>query len=299
MAQVFRGSFTQEQNDIFKRLFVELAATLRAFEKLLPDAFNRPLPGSVNSRARQAQLWDAYELAGLLIYSVDDHLRTILWLFEGGQLPTYALYTLLRAAAVPAVKSAYLLEQNIDERARLARALNVRWDGFDEQNKLDPNSQRLAENIAYLEERARKNGIEVFKKDPNRPATAFGEHRPSELILFGKYLRGRNSSNRFGQMVFRLLSGHVHAEVWPKMLNAETAETDEPGIVSVKLDLQFDWFAPMLWMVLRLHIQNGRSLLKLSGSPDLVWDETFRAATTEAQARYVELATGQERREPA
>jgi hypothetical protein len=293
VAKVFRGSFTQEQNELFKRVFVELAAALGASETVLADAYERPVPDSANGKARQANLWDAYEQAGLLIYSAEDHLRTILWLFEGGRLPTYSLYTLLRGAAVPVVKCAYLLESGIDEKSRLARALNVRWEGQEEQNKLDPNSQRFAERIQYLEDRAVLNGIPVFKKDPERPATDFGERRLSELALFGRFLKGRDPASRFGEMMYRFLSGHVHAEVWVKMVNAEVSATGDSGIASVKLDLNFDWFATMFRLVLRLHVVNLTSLLTLSGYPGLVWDQSLRTATERARARYVELATEQ------
>ena len=255
------------------------------------------MPGSANERARAGKLWDAYEQSGLLLYSAEDHLRAILWLFEGGQLPTYSLYTLLRAAAEAVVKCAYLLDPDIDEKARLARALNVRWDNLDEQNKLTPDLKLFAARIAELEERATRNGITVFRKNADAPATDFGERRPSEVALFSRYLKSDSdqakSRQPVGEMVYRFLSGHVHSMVWVKISNAQVMETTEPGILSVELDMQFDWLAAMLWMVLRLQVENIRGLLRLSGYPGLVWDEALRTATENAKARYVRLAVEQ------
>lgn len=294
MAQMFRGTFSSENTQRLKVVYSELAATLHASEQFVPDTYSTPVPGSANHKARAAQLWDAYEQSGLLIYSAEDHLRTILRVFEGTDLPTYSLFTLLRGAAVPIVTGAYLLEPGIDDKTRLARALNVRWVNVEEQNKLDPNAQNFAKNIAHLEERAAANGITVFKKDPARPATDFGERRLSEFALCGRYLKGKDpESERFGGMVYRYLSGHVHAMLWVKMINADVAETSEPGISSLRLDLQFDWFATMLQVVLRLHVRNITSLMSLSGFPRTIWEEAMKTATSTAQARYVALAERQ------
>lgn len=85
------------------------------------DAINPPAPDSLHARATKADLRDAYDFAGHLIFATHDHLRTVLVVIKSGSLPSYALYTLLRPAAEAAVRAKHLLEPTISEKDRLAR----------------------------------------------------------------------------------------------------------------------------------------------------------------------------------
>jgi hypothetical protein len=97
-----------------------------------------------------------------------------------------------------------------------------------------------------------------------------------------------------GETLFRYLSGHVHSMVWVKLSQADAISTDEPGMASVKLDLKFDWLAAMVLMVLRVHEGNVASLLRLSGYPQMVWDEAKKTATLDAHKRLEKLAKPQD-----
>jgi hypothetical protein len=83
VAKLFEGSFNKKDSDLFKSVFVQLFAPLSASQNVLADALEKTVPGSANEKARTTQFWDAYEQAGLLLYSAEDHLRAILMLFEG------------------------------------------------------------------------------------------------------------------------------------------------------------------------------------------------------------------------
>jgi hypothetical protein len=78
--------------------------------------------------------------------------------------------------------------------------------------------------------------------------------------------------------------------VWVKLSQADATSTDEPGMSSVKLDMKFDWLAAMTTMVLRVHERNIASLLRLSGYPQVVWDEAKKTATMDAHKRLGGLA---------
>lgn len=296
MATVFEGSFSDQETQLFKIVFVRLAAGLHASQTVVARFLEPVAPGSPNARARSGQTWDAYELVGLFQYSGEDHLRTMLMLFEGPQLPTYALYTLLRAAAEAIVRCAYLLDPGITETQRLARALNVRLENLIEQNKAAPDAVSHGSRVAYLEQRAADNGIAVFKSKKNF-VTHFGEPQRNEVELFAQYVKPLEPRSgveeAVGNMLYRYLSGQVHSMLWVKLSDAESVSTDEPGMSSVKLDLKFDWLAPVLSLVLRVHEQNILNLLQLSGYPSMVWEEAKKTATAAAQARYVQLAEKQ------
>jgi hypothetical protein len=293
VAKIFEGTFTPEESRLYEAIFVRLAADLQASQNVLAEAMDKTAPGSPNHRARSNQVWDAYEQVGLLLYSAEDHLRAMLMLLEGPHIPTYSLYTLLRAAAEAVVRCAYLLDLSLTEPQRLARGLNVRLENLLEQNKVVPDEKLFAERVTHLEERAAANGIEVFKKRQDRPATDFGERRMSEVALFSEYIRGAEDpdvTTPLGETLFRYLSGHVHSMVWVKLSQANATATDEPGMSSVKLDMKFDWLAAMMAMVLRVHERNIASLLRLSGYPQMVWDEAKKTATVDAHKRLARLA---------
>lgn len=299
MATVFEGSLNDQQAQLFKVIFVRLAAAVGASQALV-SVLEPAAPGSRNAQTRAEQTRDAFELVGLLQYSGEDHLRTMLMVFEGRQLPTYGLFTLLRAAAEAIVRCAYLLDPGITERRRLARALNVRLANLIEQNKAAPDDALHSERVAYLVQRAAENDIEVFNSKKNL-ITHFGEPRKSEVDLFAEYVKPLEQSSEtqspVGSMVYRYLSGQVHSMLWVMLSETESVSTEEPGMSSVKLDLKFDWLAAMLSLVLRVHEQNMLHLLELSGHPTTRWDEAKRMATIDAQARYVRLAEEQAKRE--
>lgn len=299
MARIFVGSSTPAETAAFKAVFVRLASVLHASQNVLAEALETTVPESPSDSARRKQLWDAYEQANLLLYSAEDHLRTILMLLEGAKIPTYSLYTLLRTAAMAVVRGAYLLDARLDEQMRLARGLNARWDNLKEQSKVDRNAALFAERVGQLEQRALSNGIEVLNKVPDRPGRHFGEHRRRDVELFAEYLTPIQESADdvgappFGETAFRFLSGHVHSMLWVKFLGAKPVSTDEAGMASVQLDLQIEWFAGLLSSVLRLHESNINRMLTLSGYPLMVWTEAMKSGVELAKVAYVRLAETQ------
>lgn len=264
---------------------------------VVADAVESPVPDSPHGRARATKRWDAYEQVNHILYSAEDHLRTMRSVLEAEYLPTYALFSLLRAAAEAVVLCAYLLDDSISEAARMARGLNVRWDNLDEQRKLTGDAKQFAERVATLEERALRNGIQVIKKDPAKPDAHFGESRQSAVVLFSKYILPENpdpnADRPLGELVYRYLSGHVHAAIWVKIANAEITASDEPGMSMAKLDLPFTWLVVMLRMILRRHESNLTSLLALSGYALVVWQEAMKGGTTDGQNRFIRLAQRQ------
>lgn len=297
MTKVQQGSFSADENELFKVWYVRLSALLYSSESVVADAVASAVPESPHGRARAAQRWDAYEQANHILFSAEDHLRTMRSVLEAEYLPTYALFSLLRAAAEAVVLCAYLLDDSISEITRMARGLNVRWDNLDEQRKLSGDAKLFAERVAVLEERALNNGIQVIKKEPAKPDVHFGEGRQSAVALFSKYITPESpdpgADRPLGELVYRYLSGHVHAAIWVKIANAEITASDEPGISMAKLDLQFTWLVVMLRLILRRHESNLISLLALSGYPRMVWQEAMKSGTTDGQNRFIRLAERQ------
>jgi len=249
----------------------KLALVLGASEKFVTEVVEPPVPGSRIDLAYDADLRDAYDAANLLIVAAEDHLRTILQVLEHGPLPTFALYTLLRAAAEAVVRCRHLLDLGIDEPARLGRALNERLDNLQEQNKVKPETQgtHLPDRVEHLVERATENGIPVLRnqtKDGSvgKRVIGFGEVVKSEVELFEAYLAA-------GSTAFRFLSGYVHSKQWVLIPRYGAERAADPGISMVPTDLNVVHFAGVLDLVVTLHDENIGYWHILAGLPSDVW----------------------------
>src|SRR5260370_24663689 len=91
-----------------------LALLLQASDRFVRSSTEPPVAGSPMDTARKAQLYDAYEQAYRLLFSAEDHLRTILTVFTGKDaLPIFSPFTLVRAAADPLVRCRHLVEPGL------------------------------------------------------------------------------------------------------------------------------------------------------------------------------------------
>jgi hypothetical protein len=230
------------------------------------DSINPPVPDSRHARATKADLRDAYDYGGHLIFATHDHLRTILAVIKSGSLPSYALYTLVRPAAEAAVRARHLLVPTISENERLARGLNERLDNLGEQRKAGVD---VAKAIDHLVQRATKNGIAVKWSEPKpgrkREIVGFAEPVMNDFDFFKKYLRA-------GTVAYRFLGGHVHSKPWVQLPRNRARPTPTPTISSISTEINLMVFCSILDSVLGLHDGNIGHVLVLSGYPISVWD---------------------------
>src|SRR5260370_16513132 len=107
---------------------------------LVHDAVDKPVPDSAIGKAKAAKLRDAYEQASQRLNSAEDHLRTILTIITSATpVPQFALFTLVRAAAIPIVHARYLLDPSISETDRLGRGLIARLENQKQLRKVERN----------------------------------------------------------------------------------------------------------------------------------------------------------------
>jgi len=234
------------------------------------DSIDPPAPGSPFAVATKADLRDAYDYAGHLIYATHDHLRTILAIIKLGSLPSYAMYTLLRPAAEAAVRAKHLLVPTISETERLARGLNERLDNLNEQRKAGADARDIAKRIDHLAKRATANGIAVkrsrAKPGRKRVIIGFGEPVPTDLDLFKFHLRA-------GAVAFRFLSAHIHSKPWVQLPRSKARATPTPTISSISTEINLMVFSSVLDSVLNLHDANIGHVLVLAGYPTSVWTD--------------------------
>jgi hypothetical protein len=212
------------------------------------------------------------------MFSSEDQFRTILGILtnKDGALPSYALYTLLRAACDADVRCRHLLDPAITETLRLARALNERLDNLDEQREVVPAGKHFDDRVAHLEMRAVANGIVPLRSQPKGGGPGkiigFDEHQMSGVDLFNAYLPS-------GSDAFRVLSGYVHSKPWVQLTRDRAQPSDDPGVQNVRTDLDVVRFSGVLDAVLDLHDENIGHWLHLAGYPAEVWREAKKGSS--------------------
>jgi hypothetical protein len=253
-----------------REVATRLERLLDASARFLAEAAEPPVPNSPMDRANKAELSDPYQQGFLLIWSAEDHLRTILLVLKTGPLPGFALYTLLRAAAEADVRAKEMLDPMLTETQRLARALNERLGNLEEARKVDPtqNSQKYDQRVAHLENRARANGITPIprrtKAGTAGPTHAFDERRKSVSELFTLWLPA-------GSIAYQYLCGYTHSMMWAQLAINRAEPSADPKIALVPTDLNVQLFADLLTIVLDLHDRNVGHWLTLAGYPHDVW----------------------------
>ena len=234
------------------------------------DSIDPPVGGSRLDQATNADLREAYDFAGHLLYAAEDHLRTILMIIRSGTIPSYAPSTLLRPAAEAEVRARHLLDLGISEADRLGRGLNERWDNLDEQRKAGVDAQAIRSRVRDLERRAKANRVAVKLSKPKpgkrQVLAGFGENFKSDLDLFKLHLRE-------GSSAFRFLSAHVHSKPWVQLPKSRARPGRIPTMSSMSTEIDLTWFASVLDSVLNLHDENVGFLFVLAGYPMRVWND--------------------------
>ena len=263
-----------------------LAGLLTASDQFMSQ---QPVPGSRMDRAQELDLRESYDLARACIVSAEDHLRSMLALLKPEPpltevtLPQFSLFTLLRAAAMADVRARHLLDLGITERQRLARGLNERLDNLKEQRKALPPSDLFDVRVAWLDQRARSNGITPHRERSSRtgPISHFDEPWSSDLELFSAYLPA-------GSVAFRFLSGQAHSKPWVQLRRDRAQASEDPGVALVATDLDILLFCSILEPELDLHDEVVGAWITLAGYPPEVW-----AGAKAGSSRPLPGATGQ------
>ncbi|MGH2499471.1 MAG: hypothetical protein ACRDF0_05205 [Candidatus Limnocylindria bacterium] len=263
----------------------QLDAVLAVSSELISEVMDSPLASSPMGVAYRKMLRDPYEQSGLLLMSAEDHLRTVLAILQGNLLPMFSVYTLLRPAAEADVRMRYLLDSTIGEKERLGRGLSVRFETLREQSKVRPDRAHFAQRLAQIEKKATDNGIATVRSSPKKggpEVIGFGEALKNEVDLFRTYHAG-------GELLYRVLSSHIHARPWAWMDPQKAVPTAEPGVSQVKAELDIPLFTHLLALTLKTHVNALVRLLELAGRTRGEWENAKQAALDRVGPRYLAL----------
>lgn len=273
---------TPEEGKLLGQAVAYLERVLDPADKFIQYAVDPPVPDSPTGRAYAIDQREAFDLAYALLFTVEDHLRTILIIIKAGNLPCFSPFTLLRTAAEAAVRAKYLLEPRLTHEQRLGRALNERLENLREQDKvmsdfkragtadeekIETHDEHMDERLAHLEDRAEAAGLSVLReswKDGSAGRiTGFGEQSRPEWDLFDQFLP-------VDATVFRFLSGYVHARPWVQFPRRRAQPSEDPRLV-MPSDINIETFVTLLVGITSLYDETLGHWMYLAGYPADVW----------------------------
>lgn len=168
----------------------------------------RPAPDSEHAKAVHG--WRGNEpgpLAELLIISADFHLLTLVAALSTRELYPLGGHTLLRGAAEPAARAAWLMDTAVSPKARRARVLVERLNALHERRKFVDQRKKADDRIKTLIADASALGHRVVNGRTGKPEH-FGEARPAATTLFGQLLPdlAGSGTDPIGANLYRVLS---------------------------------------------------------------------------------------------
>jgi hypothetical protein len=213
-----------------------------------------------------------------LLVNAGFHLLTLAAVLSGRE-PLYPFggFTLLRGAAEPAARAAWIMEPGITPVERRARVLVERLDALQEMRKFKNLRPRADEQIALLVSDAAALGHRAVNGKRIKPEH-FGQPRPDATNLFARLLPDVSGlgADAPGSRLYRLLSAFSHSALWAILVQRESEEDASPGIKSAMIVLNVDWLIGHLGQVLKLHNIAMRRLAGQIGEGPERWDQILR-----------------------
>lgn len=282
---VFNNTLRGEEAKTYVATMAQLDAVLAASDELLTGVINTPALGSPMRTAYDKMLRDPYEQSALLRMVSEDHFRTILMILQNSVLPMFSVYSLLRPPAEADVRVLFLLDAQIDERERLARGLSVRFESLREQSKVKSVPTKFAVASARIERKATDNRIAAVRSKPRKgppEIIGFGQAMKNETELFRAYHSG-------GELLYRVLSSHVHARSWAWIDPRRAVPSGEPGVGQLRVDLDISLWLNCLVLSLKTHELASIRFLELGGGAKSEWEKAKAEALDRVRPRYLGL----------
>jgi hypothetical protein len=233
----------------------------------------RPRPGSTHEQALEGWLGnDPGGLAELLLMSAEFHLMTLMAALSTRELYPLGGYTLIRGAAEPAARAAWLTDPGTTPKNRRARVLVERLNALQERRKFKDQRRKADDRIGELVTDAKSLGHRPVDGKVKKPEH-FGQARPSATTLFGQLLPeiSKPGADPVGADLYRILCGFTHSVPWALLAQSERYQGEQPGKKWARIELNVAWLLGLLEMALRLHdIAYGR-LASQIGEDSKAW----------------------------
>jgi hypothetical protein len=216
--------------------------------------------------------------AEMLIVSADFHLLSLAAALSSRDIYPFGGFTLLRGAAEPAARAAWIMEPGISQFDRRARVLVERLDALQEMRKFRNLRGEADERIGQLVADAAALGHRAVSGKRVKPEH-FGQARPDATNLFAKLLPDVSGlgGDAPGGRLYRLLSAYSHSALWAILAQRESDVESSPGMRSAMIVLNVDWLMGNLSQVLKLHSIAMRRLAGQIGEGAERWDQVLQS----------------------
>jgi hypothetical protein len=206
------------------------------------SALEAPAAGSRAERLLGDELGArSYHIAASCLVSALDHVSTMKRIYESGEVPAYALFSLARSAHESALVAEWLMEPTLDDDGQIARGVGAQYDDYSERAKLDTavNAQPKGDGQLAVDRRATfmtKALARDFARLNSRGDLIPTRPMPTIVDLFDSF--ESRSVQRRGEAVvipgssdYRLYSAFAHGKQWANLLGqlAPIAERDAHG----------------------------------------------------------------------
>jgi hypothetical protein len=167
------------------RDLLDVSDALREEAGALPDADSRVMAELAEetrfARPGRHPAQAAHDLSQLLLFGLTDRARAAIRLLSSDPTPVFAHVVLGRASIEHAGRAWWLLDPGIDVRLRVARAMNERLFGYEQQARLPLNDEDHQKNRRLREELLAEADDLGFERIGPTPFLA--ENRPSQTEL--------------------------------------------------------------------------------------------------------------------
>jgi hypothetical protein len=227
------------------------------------------------------------KLAELLLMSADFHLLTLAVALATDELYPLGGYTLIRGAAEPAARAAWLVDPDVSGKVRRARVLAERLNSLQERRKFKNQRRGADDRIKVLIKDAESLGHRLVRDKKTNQPSHFGQPRTSATTLFGQLLPdiAGPDADPTGTALYRLLSGFTHSVPWALLAQAETFPGEEPGSKWARVELRPAWLLAMLEQALRLFDIAHRRLASQIGEGPTAWNDLLKTLPAAPDAR--------------
>lgn len=212
--------------------------------------------------------------AALWTLSADGHFLTLAATLSTGELHAFGLYSLLRGAAEPLARIAWLLDDTQPSEIRHQRLLVERLANVKEQRKFQAAKAAADARIKEITDVATAAGFETTESKGN--PIHFGQPRPYATHLFRDLLLEHDASpaeEALGSLLYRTLSAHVHSTMFALISQADSTRPRNGPDRTAAIELNTAQFLALLSGVLMLHDVAQLRWSKLLGHGERPWLE--------------------------
>jgi hypothetical protein len=264
------GKLSSEEAEALDRAIPFLRRFVPTSARFFNECQENPAQGSVIARSKTRDLALTLDVS-LLFDSACDHLTTVVNVVDGGLLPRYSPYTVVRGALEADAWLCWVLDTALTDLDRLARALTLRANSLYEARRIGAAPARLTPQRHYT--KRMKRVFSVAKRWKLTPKTDnYGRVSFVTLPKVTPLLRAlmpdpspKNKVLTVGEQTYAELSARAHGTYWAALQGAVPVKRLDRFRVLGVTQLDVVEFVRLLGIVVSLHDEAMKRMATLAG----------------------------------